>query len=73
MQPNVFEIIRAKIYPPLRPWLTFYSSIVAIRYTLLIKRDNTVPFSHTDIVVDFVSHTLQEYVFEVACVICPVP
>ena len=36
-----------------------------------MKRDNAVSFSHTEIVVDFVSHTLQECVFEVACDICP--
>ena len=35
-----------------------------------MKRDNTVPFSHTEIIVDFVSHTLQEYVFEFASDIC---
>ena len=36
-----------------------------------MMRDNAVSCSHTEIVVDFVSHTLQEYVFEVACDICP--
>ena len=36
-----------------------------------MKRDNAVSFSHREIVVDFVSHTLQECVFEVACDICP--
>ena len=36
-----------------------------------MKRDNTASFLHTEIVVDFVSHTLQEYVFEVACDISP--